>query len=92
MVDMMIDATRNCFNPLTKERLFDWHAALFPMGRSGIFKITVADWRKDLSGKMQVVSGSAGREKVHFQAPDADLVEIEMNRFLQWFNKENKID
>jgi Fic family protein len=92
MVDMMIDATSNCFNPLTKERLFDWHAALFPMGRSGIFKITVADWRKDLFGKMQVVSGPAGREKVHFQAPDADLVDIEMNRFLQWFNEENKID
>lgn len=92
MVDMMIDATLNCFNPLTKERLFDWNAALFPMGRSGIFKITVADWRKDLSGKMQVVSGPAGREKVHFQAPDADLVEMEMNRFLQWYNEENKID
>ncbi len=92
MVDMMIDATRNCFNPLTKERLFDWHAALFPMGRSGIFKITVADWRKDTIGKMQVVSGAAGKEKIHFQAPDADLVEMEMNRFLQWFNEENKID
>ena len=92
MVDMMIDATRNCFNPLTKERLFDWHAALFPMGRSGIFKITVADWRKDTIGKMQVVSGAADKEKIHFQAPDADLVEMEMNRFLQWFNEENKID
>lgn len=92
MVDMMIDATRNCFAPLTKERLFDWHAALFPMGRSGIFKIIVADWRKDISGKMQVVSGAAGREKIHFQAPDADLIEMEMNRFLQWFNEENKID
>jgi Fic family protein len=52
MVDMMIDATRNCFKPFTAERLFDWHAALFPMGRSGIFKITVADWRKDTSGQM----------------------------------------
>jgi len=92
MVDMMIDATRNCLTPSTKERLFDWHAALFPMGRSGIFKITVADWRKDSTGKMQVVSGASGREKVHFQAPDADLVEMEMNRFLQWFNEENKID
>jgi len=92
MVDMMIDATRNCLSPLTKERLFDWHAALFPMGRSGIFKITVADWRKDSTGKMQVVSGALGREKVHFQAPVADLVEMEMNRFLQWFNEENKID
>lgn len=92
MVDMMIDATRNCFKPLTKERLFDWHAGLFPTGRSGIFKITVADWRKDTLGKMQVVSGAAGREKVHFQAPDADLIEIEMSRFLEWFNEENKID
>ena len=92
MVEMMIDATRNCFKPLTVERLFDWHAALFPMGRSGIFKITVADWRKDISGQMQVVSGAAGREKVHFQAPDADLIEMEMNRFVKWFNEENKID
>ncbi len=92
MVDMMIDATRNCFKPLTVERLFDWHAALFPMGRSGIFKITIADWRKDTSGQMQVVSGAAGREKVHFQAPDADLIEMEMNRFIKWFNEENKID
>ncbi len=92
MVDMMIDATRNCFKPLTADRLFDWHAALFPMGRSGIFKLTVADWRKDTSGQMQVVSGTAGREKIHFQAPDANLIEMEMKRFLKWFNEENKID
>ncbi len=92
MVEMIIDATRNCFKPLTTDRLFDWHAALFPTGRSGIFKITVANWRKDTSGQMQVVSGTVGREKVHFQAPDADLIEMEMNRFLTWFNEENKID
>lgn len=92
MVDMMIDATSNCFKPLTTERLFDWHAALFPIGRSGIFKVTVADWRKDTSGQMQVVSGAAGREKVHFQAPDADLIQMEMIRFVKWFNEENKID
>jgi len=92
MVEIIIDATRNCFKPLTADRLFDWHAALFPMGRSGIFKISVADWRKDTSGQMQFVSGAAGREKVHFQAPDADLIEIEMIRFLTWFNEENKID
>lgn len=92
MVEMMIDATNNCFKPLAKDRLFDWHAALFPMGRSGIFKITVADWRKDTAGQMQVVSGSAGREKVHFQAPDADLIENEMNQFLKWFNQEKNID
>ena len=92
MVEMMIDATTNCFKPLTKDRLFDWHAALFPMGRSGIFKITVADWRKDTSGKMQVVSGAAGREKVHFQAPVANLIEMEMSHFFKWFNEETKID
>ncbi len=92
MVELMIDATRNCFGPLTKERLFDWHAALFPMGRSGIFKIIVADWRKDISGQMQVVSGAAGREKVHFQAPNADLIDMEMTRFLSWFNESSEID
>jgi Fic family protein len=92
MVEMMIDATHNCFKPLTVDRLFDWHAALFPMGRSGIFRITVADWRKDSTGQMQVVSGAAGKEKVHFQAPDANIVEFEMNRFLKWFNEESKID
>lgn len=92
MVEMMIDATQNCFKPLTADRLFDWHAALFPMGRSGIFKISVADWRKDTTGPMQVVSGASGKEKVHFQAPEADLIESEMNRFLKWFNENDKID
>jgi Fic family protein len=92
MVQMMMDAIQNCLNPLTAERLFDWHAALFPMGRSGIFKITVADWRKDTTGTMQVVSGALGREKVHFQAPDANIIEKEMIRFLEWFNGEEKID
>lgn len=92
MVDMLIDATCNCNESLTKERLFDWHAALFPMGRSSIFKITVGDWRKDTNGKMQVVSGVAGREKIHFQAPDAELLELEMNRFLSWFNDEKELD
>jgi Fic family protein len=92
MVEMMIDATNNCFKPLTADRLFDWHAALFPMGRSGIFKITVADWRKDTTGVMQVVSGAAGKEKIHFEAPDAVLIEKEMTSFLEWFNGNDKID
>ncbi|MBS9767459.1 MAG: Fic family protein [Flavobacteriaceae bacterium] len=92
MVEMMIDATHNCFIPLTKERLFDWHAGLFPTGRSGIFKIIVADWRKDISGNMQVVSGSFGREKVHYEAPSADVVDEEMTKFLDWFNNNNEID
>ncbi len=92
MVDIMIDATKNCFMPLTKDRLFDWHAALFPTGRNGMFKITVADWRKDLRGKMQVVSGAAGRETIHFQAPDAEMIDAEMSIFINWFNENQDLD
>lgn len=92
VVEMMIDATRNCFEPLTTDRLFNWHAALFPTGRSVMFKITVADWRKDTTGPMQVVSGAMGKEKVHFQAPDSSLVDNEMNLFLDWFNKDKEMD
>jgi len=91
VVEMMLDATQKCFDPLTADRLFDWHAALFPTGRSGMYKITVADWRKDTTGPMQVVSGAMGKEKVHFQAPDSDLVDKEMSRFLDWFNN-SKLD
>jgi len=89
VVEMMLDATQRCFDPLTADRLFDWHAALFPTRRSGMYKITVADWRKDTTGPMQVVSGAMGKEKVHFQAPNSDLVENEMNLFLNWFNNSN---
>jgi Fic family protein len=92
VVEMMLDATQNCFEPLTAERLFDWHAALFPTGRSGMHKITVADWRNDSIGPMQVVSGAMGKEKVHFQAPDSELVENEMLLFLDWFNNDDKLD
>jgi Fic family protein len=87
VVEMMLDATQSCFIPLTAERLFNWHAALFPTGRSGMHKITVADWRKDPTGPMQVVSaGAIGKENVHFQAPDSKLLEEEMSRFIDWFN------
>jgi Fic family protein len=86
VVEMMLDATQKCFDPLTADRLFDWHAALFPTGRSGMYKITVANWRKDTTGPMQVVSGAMGKEKVHFQATDSDLLEKEMSRFIDWFN------
>lgn len=92
MVEMMIDATNNCFESLTSARLFDWHAALFPTGRSGISKITVAGWRKDTTGPMVVVSGSAGKELIHYQAPDAGQVDDEMNRFLSWLNNGDGID
>lgn len=90
VVEMMLDATQNYFKPLTAERLFDWHSALFPTGRSGIYKITVADWRKDETEPMKVVSGAMGKEKVHFQAPDSALLEKEMNLFLNWVDN-NKV-
>lgn len=92
VVEMMLDATQNCFKPLTSDRLFDWHAALFPTGRSGMYKITVAGWRKDTTGPMQVVSGAMGKEKVHFQATDSEYLEKEMNQFLGWFNGNTTTD
>lgn len=92
VVEMMLDATQNCFKPLTADRLFSWHSALFPSGRSGMYKIRVADWRKDVTGPMQVVSGAMGKEKVHYQAPDSELLENEMLLFLDWFNNYDKTD
>lgn len=92
VVEMIIDATSNCFEPLTKDRLFDWYAALFPTGRSGMYKISVAGWRKDSTGPMQVVSGALGKEKVHFQTPEAPVIEAEMSRFLEWFNTHESIE
>ena len=92
VVEMMLDATQNCFQALTKERLFNWHAALFPTGRSGMYPILVADWRQDISGPMQVVSGGIGKERVHFQAPDSVTIEQEMQRYLEWYNEENQLD
>ncbi|MGY6521665.1 MAG: Fic family protein [Mongoliitalea sp.] len=92
VVEMMVDATSNCFESLTKERLLDWHAALFPTGRSGMYKIRVADWRQDSTGPMQVVSGALGKEKVYFQAPDSTLIEAEMSQFLEWFNSHESIE
>ncbi|MGK0357704.1 MAG: Fic family protein [Spirosomataceae bacterium] len=92
MVEMMLDATQNHNKSLSAERLFDWYAALFPTGRSGMYKITVADWRTDSTGPMQVVSGAMGKEKMHFQAPDSSIVPDEMNQFISWFNEEKNID
>jgi Fic family protein len=91
-VEMMLDATQNCFAPLTSQRLFDWHAALFPTGRSGMHTITVADWRKDDAGPMQVVSGALGKEKLHFEAPASEQIPTEMNQFLEWYNTDDKLD
>lgn len=85
LVDVMLDAVRDCHEPLTSERLFGWHAALFPYGRSGMHKITVADWRKG-DEPMQVVSGAMGHEKVHYQAPPSADVPKEMARLVDWCN------
>lgn len=92
MVDLMLDATQNFSKPLNSERLFGWHSALFPSGRSGMRNITVGAWRKDSTGPMQVVSGAMGKEKVHFQAPAASILEDEMKKFISWFNNEEQSD
>jgi Fic family protein len=92
VVEMMLDATQKYTNDLTADRLFDWHAALFPTGRSGMHKITVANWRTPDAGPMQVVSGAMGKEKVHFEAPGAEQLPFEMGVFLKWVNAEHTID
>jgi len=86
VVEMMLDATQHYDDRLTAERLFGWHASLFPTGRSGMHRITVGAWRDDRTAPMQVVSGPVGRERVHFEAPAAGRLEVEMQRFLEWFN------
>src|SRR3546814_16362901 len=85
VVEMMLDATQNYAQPLTAERLFDWHAALFPTGRSGMSRITVGAWRPAEAGPMQVVSGPIGRERVHYEAPTSERLDEDMSRFLDWF-------
>jgi Fic family protein len=93
IVEMMLDATGNYSNELTDDRLFGWHAALFPTGRTGIHKIVVGAWRDNKKDDpMQVLSGAMGRETVHFEAPGAEVLEKEMKRFCDWFNKEFSID
>ena len=86
VVEMMLDATQHYDQPLTVERLFGWHASLFPTGRSGMHPITVGRWRDDRAAPMQVVSGPVGRERVHFEAPAAERIDEEMRRFIEWFN------
>ena len=92
VVDMMLDATQNFDKPLTDERLFAWHAALFPTARSGMRRIIVGAWRDDEKGPMQVVSGPIGKEKVHYEAPAAPLLPEEMTRFLAWANEKDSTD
>jgi Fic family protein len=92
VVEMMLDATQNFSAPVTAERLFGWHGALFPTGRSGIRKITAGAWRDDSSGPMQVLSGPMGRETIHYEAPDASRLDDEMARFLEWANAADSTD
>ena len=92
MVEMMLDATQNYGAVLTDERLFGWHAALFPAGRSGMTRIVVGAWRDDRTGPMQVVSGPVGRERVHFEAPAAPRLEGEISAFLDWFDADRPLD
>ncbi|MBI3269157.1 MAG: Fic family protein [Planctomycetes bacterium] len=92
VVEMMLDATQNFAAPLTRDRLFGWHAALFPTGRSGMSRITVGAWRPREAGPMQVVSGPIGRETVHFEAPEADRLEAEMACFLDWLDTPTAVD
>jgi Fic family protein len=88
VVEMLLDASRNYAEPLSAERLFAWHGALFPTGRSGLDRILTASWRDDAKGPMQVISGPYGHEKIHYVAPPAERVPQEMERFFAWFNTE----
>jgi Fic family protein len=92
VVEMMLDATQNYEKALTVERLLAWHGSLFPSARSGLRKISVGAWRDDDAGPMQVVSGPIGRERVHFEAPAAALLDVEMAAFMEWFNGDAPID
>lgn len=93
IVEMMLDATQQYQQPLSADRLFGWHAALFPTGRSGMYKIVAGAWRDNAKDDpMQVVSGAAGKEKVHFEAPAADRLNTEMKQFIGWFNEDKDMD
>ena len=92
VVEMMLDSTGHYDQPLTAERLFGWHAPLFPTGRSGLTKIKTGAWRGESSGPMQVVSGPTGKERVHFEGPKADRLAGEMKSFLDWFEGREAID
>jgi Fic family protein len=92
VVDMMMDATQNCDAPLSTKRMFDWHAALFPAELAASERIRVGAWRDDRLGPMQVVSGPTGRERIHFQAPDASRLDDEMAGLIRWFNGSEPVE
>ncbi len=89
VVEMVLDATQRFDQPLSKERLFQWHASLFPTGRSGFNKVRAGAWR---TGPVQVISGAMGKETVHFEAPPAERVDGEVEIFLEWLNGETAVD
>ena len=92
VVEMMLDATQHYAEPLNEERLFGWHASLFPTGRIGMHRIRTGAWRDDSTGPMQVVSGPVSKERVHFEAPEAKRLAREMKAFLKWFNHPPETD
>ena len=92
IVDMMLDATINFDKPISDDRLFGWQAAMFPSGRSGLYKIKVGEYRDDSNGRMQVVSGALGHEKVHYEAPNAEMLPQEMSRLIDFINNEKDTD
>ena len=92
IVDVTLDATQNFDKPLTEERLFSWQAAMFPTGRSGLYKIKVGEYRDNQNGAMQVVSGAIGHEKVHYEAPPAKLLPKEMKKLIEYVNDDTQTD
>ena len=92
VVDMMLDATINYDKPINEDRLFGWQSAMFPSGRSGLYKIRVGAYRDDKNGKMQVVSGALGHERIHYEAPGADIVSQEMKKLIDYINNEANTD
>ena len=91
-VDLIFDATQNFNQEITTERLFNWHSSLFPSGRNGLFRIAVAQWRKTENEPMQVISGGFGNEKIHFEAPNSELIDSEINKFLDYLNHDQSND
>ena len=91
VVQVMIDAVQHHDLTVNAERLFSWHAALFPTGRSGLYRISVGQWRTG-EEPMQVVSGPMGRQKVHYEAPPSDLVPTMMEEMMHWMDSEHTVD
>lgn len=88
LVEMMLEASFHYKKPLLLVDLLAWHRALFPEGYSGLYNIKSGELRDDSKGAMQVVSGAYGREQVHFVAPKAERLALELDNFLLWYNKQ----